>query len=138
MFGPLPRKYIKRMPKKMRRAALCSALSSKAQAGQIVVVDGLAMQQPKTKQAVELLNALEFANERVLVVLAERDMALERSFSNLPTAKTLVGGYLNVRDVLGYDRVLFSKEAIEPVEIWLGGETGPAASDDEGESEAEE
>lgn len=128
VFGPQPRSYAKRMPKKMRRAALCSALSSKAQAGQIVVIDALAMEQPKTKQAVDLLAALEMANESVLVVLAERDMAVERSFSNLPKAKTLVGGYLNVRDLLGHDRVLISKEAIEPVEIWLGGETASADS----------
>ena len=96
------------MPKKMRHAALRSALSSKAQAGQIVVIDELAMEQPKTKRAVELLSELGFAEQSVLVVLADRDMAVERSFSNLPKAKTLLGNFLNVRDLLGYDTVLIS------------------------------
>ncbi len=119
VFGPRPRKYVKDMPKKMRRAALRSALSLKARAGQVVVVDGLAMDAPKTKQAVALLKALGAEGQRVLVILAEQDMAVQRSFSNLPDAKTLSSGYLNVRDLLGYDTVVFAKEAIQPVENWL-------------------
>ncbi len=55
----------------------------------------------------------------VLVIVAERDVAVERSFSNLPDAKTLLSGYLNVRDLLGYDTVVFAKEAVQPVENWL-------------------
>lgn len=120
VFGPRPRSYAKAMPKKMRRAALRSALSAKAQSGQIVVIDDLKMELPKTKQAVEMLMGLGVEEQRVLVVLPDRDMALERSFSNLPKAKTLLGGFLNVRDLLGYDTVLISKEAVEPVESWLG------------------
>lgn len=124
VFGPRPRSYAKAMPKKMRHAALRSALSSKAQAGQIFVIDQLALEQPKTKRAVQLLSDLGFEEQSVLVVLADRDMAVERSFSNLPQAKTLVGGFLNVRDLLGYDTVVFAKEAIAPVESWLGGANG--------------
>lgn len=140
VFGPRPRSYVKDMPKKMRRAALRSALSSKAQAGQIVVIDELSMDEPKTKRAAEMLASLGVAEESVLVVLAESDMAVERSFSNLPQAKTLLGGYLNVRDLLGYGMVLMSKEAIEPVEKWLGDgmEALPeAAVEDAGELEVE-
>jgi large subunit ribosomal protein L4 len=119
VFGPTPRGYVKSMPRKMRRAAIRSALSTKAKAGQIVVIDGLAMEQPKTKTAVEMLNSLGVGDQSVLVVLAENDMAVERSFSNLPKAKILLGGYLNVKDLLGYDTVLFSKTAVEPVVSWL-------------------
>lgn len=119
VFGPHPRKYVKDMPKKMRRAALRSALSLKARAGQVVVVDGLAMDAPKTKQAISLLKALGVDGQRVLVIVAERDVAVERSFSNLPDAKTLLSGYLNVRDLLGYDTVVFATEAVQPVENWL-------------------
>ncbi len=135
VFGPTPRSYAKAMPKKMRRAAVRSALSSKAQAGQIVVIDELAMEQPKTKAAFEMLSGLGVHEQSVLVVLAEKDMAIERSFSNLSKAKTLLGGYLNVKDLLGYDTVLISKDALEPVEIWLD---APATGvDSEADVEAE-
>jgi large subunit ribosomal protein L4 len=119
VFGPRPRQYVKDMPKKMRRAALRSALSLKARAGQVIVIDGLALDAPKTKQAVAMLKALGIDGQRVLVIVAEPDMAVQRSFANLPGAKTLLSGYLNVRDLLGYDAVVFAKEAIQPVETWL-------------------
>ncbi len=119
VFGPSPRSYTQSMPRKMRRAAVRSALSVKARAGQIVIIDGLMMEQPKTKAAVEMLNNLGASGQSVLVVLADRDMAIERSFSNLPKTKTLLGGYLNVKDLLGYDMVVFSISAVEPVESWL-------------------
>jgi len=119
VFGPMPRSYTKAMPKKMRRAALRSALSSKAQAGQIVVVDDLVMDEPKTKRAAELLGNLGFDERTVLVILAESNLAVERSFSNLPKAKTLQSGFLNIHDLLSYDTVLLSRAAIEPVESWL-------------------
>ncbi len=98
---------------------LAQRLRSRRRAGQVVVVDGLAMEAPKTKQAISLLKALGVDGQRVLVIVAERDVAVERSFSNLPDAKTLLSGYLNVRDLLGYDTVVFAKEAVQPVENWL-------------------
>ena len=104
------------MPKKMRRAALRSALSVKAGAGQIAVVDGLAMDEPKTKAAVTMLEALELGGQRVLLVLGSKNMPVERSFANLPNTKSVLSSYLNVRDLLGHDTLLFSKEAIELVE----------------------
>jgi large subunit ribosomal protein L4 len=128
VFGPSPRSYAMAMPRKMRRAAVRSALSTKAQAGQIVVIDGLAMEQPKTKAAVEMLNSLGVDEQSVLIVLAENDVAIERSFSNLPKAKILLGGFLNVKDLLGNETVLISKSAIEPVESWL--RVAVAQSDD--------
>lgn len=136
VFGPTPRSYEKAMPKKMHRAALRCALSAKAQAGQIVVVDGLAMSEPKTKSALAMLTAFGMADQSVLVVTANRDLGVWRSFANLPDAKTLVPGYLNMRDLLGYDTLVLAKEAVEMVESWLGVETGdagePAAAEAEG------
>jgi large subunit ribosomal protein L4 len=114
------------MPKKMHRAALRSALSVKANAGQIVIVDGLALNEPKTKSAVTMLKALGVNDQSVLVVTADKDAAVWRSFANLPEAKTLVSGFLNVRDLLGYDTVILAKAAVEQVESWLGVESGDA------------
>jgi large subunit ribosomal protein L4 len=140
VFGPQPRSYAKAMPKKMRRAALRSALSSKAQAGQLIVIDDLAMDEPKTKRAIELLSNLGYGDQSVLVVLSDRNMEVERSFSNLPQAKTLVSSFLNVRDVLGYDTVVIARDAIEPVESWLGVANGEAVivADGDDTAEAEE
>jgi large subunit ribosomal protein L4 len=133
-FGPVPRTYIKAMPKKMHRAALRSALSVKAGAGQIVVLDGLSLSQPKTKQAVEMFRALGVSDQNVLFVVAAKDQNVDRSVRNLPTVKLLPSGYLNVRDLLGHDVLVMAREAVEQVEAWLGsdaalaGETGTLAA----------
>lgn len=120
VFGPTPRSYAQRMPKKMRQAALRSALSVKAGAEQIVVLDELAMDAPKTKAMIGVLNALNLGDNSVLMVLADKDMAVQRSANNLPKVKTLLSGYLNIRDLLGYDVVVMSKQSVEQIEAWLG------------------
>lgn len=120
VFGPTPRKYTQRMPQKMRQAALRSALSVKAAGEQIVVLDDLSMEQPKTKAMVKTLENLGLKGQRVLVLLAERSMPVERSISNLPNAKALESGYLNVRDLLGYDVVVMPQSAVEHIHAWLG------------------
>ncbi len=119
-FGPVPRTYVKAMPKKMHRAALRSALSVKAGAGQIVVLDGLSLNEPKTKVAVQMFKALGVNEQNVLFVVADRDDNVDRSVRNLPTVKLLQPGYLNVRDLLGYDVLVMAKDAVEQVESWLG------------------
>lgn len=126
VFGPVPRTYTKAMPKKMHQAALRSALSVKASAGQIVVLDGLNMSAPKTKQAVEMFKALGLNDQNVLFVVAEKDANVDRSVRNLPSVKLLQSGYLNVRDLLGHDVLVMAKEAVESVEAWLGGNAAPA------------
>lgn len=119
VFGPKPRKYTQSLPKKMARAALRSALSVKAESGQLVVVDAVATDQFKTKVMVGMLNALGLKDQRVLMVLNEKNEQVWRSSTNLPTLKTLLSGYVNVRDLLGHDVVLFSSDAIKEVEQWL-------------------
>ncbi|MBI3959878.1 MAG: 50S ribosomal protein L4 [Chloroflexi bacterium] len=120
VFGPSPRKYTQRMPQKMRQAALRSALSVKATGEQLVVLDRLSMEQPKTKAMVKTLENLGLGGRSVLVLLPERNMPVERSISNLPNAKALESGYLNVRDLLGYDVVVMSQAAVEHIHAWLG------------------
>jgi large subunit ribosomal protein L4 len=117
--GPRPRKYTKKMPRKMRRAALRSALSAKAMENQIVVLDALEMEVPKTKEMVAVLGNLGL-DQRVLVLLPERDELVEKSARNLPQVKTLRASYLNVRDLLGYDHVLVPLGALQVIESILG------------------
>lgn len=121
--GPLPRTYAKKMPRKMRRAALRSALSAKVAEDQIVVVDDLAMETPKTKEIVQVLANLGLetgeTSGRVLILLPERNELVEKSARNLPWVKTLRASYLNVRDLLGYDRVLMPQGALAVIESIL-------------------
>ena len=117
--GPKPRKYTKKMPRKMRRAALRSALSAKATEDQIVVLDALEMEMPKTKEMVAVLESLRL-DRRVLILLPERNEPLERSARNLPQVKALRASYLNVRDLLGYDHVLMPLGALQVIENILG------------------
>jgi len=119
VFGPHPRSYEQKMPRKMRRQALRSALSAKAAEGQIVVLDELTLAGPKTKEMESILDNLQ-VTPSVLILLPAHDEAVEKSASNLPAVKTLHAHYLNVRDLLGYDYVLMPKAALAVVESFLG------------------
>ena len=119
VFGPTPRKYTKALPKKMQRLALRSALSAKAANGQLVVVDQLAIEQPKTKTVVSMLNALGLKEQSVLLVVAEKTLPVWKSTNNLPEVKTLLSGYINVRDLLSQDVLLVTQDAVAQIEDWL-------------------
>jgi len=116
--GPQPRKYTKKMPRKMRRAALRSALSAKAMENQIFVLDALEMEVPRTKEMVAVLKNLGL-DRRVLILLPERNEPVEMSGRNLPQVKMLRAGYLNVRDLLGYDHILAPLGALRVIESIL-------------------
>ncbi|MFN2284846.1 MAG: 50S ribosomal protein L4 [Anaerolineae bacterium] len=118
--GPLPRSYKKKMPVKMRRAALRSALSVKAAEQQIVVVDQLAMDAPKTKAMVQVLRNLSAMDGKTLILLPARDSSVELSVRNLPTARTLRAHYLNIRDLMSADYLVIPLGALEVVESILG------------------
>jgi large subunit ribosomal protein L4 len=107
------------MPRKMRKAALRSALSVKASQKEIVVLDELKMDQPKTKEMVATLKRL-VGQASALILLAESDVAVEKSVRNLQTAKTLHANYLNVRDLLGYERVILPLGALDAIQSYLG------------------
>lgn len=116
--GPLPRKYTKNMPRKMRRAALCSALSVKAGQGDIVLVDQVTMDVPKTKGMAAMVKVL--ANgESTLLLLPERNEMVEKSARNMPDVKTLRANYLNIRDLLGYSKIVMPLAALDLVSTFL-------------------
>jgi large subunit ribosomal protein L4 len=117
--GPKPRSYRKKMPRKMRHAALRSALSAKASETQIVVLDKLQMEQPKTRDLVELLERLG-VSDSALVLLPDKNETVEKSARNIPDVKTLQASYLNVRDLLSYGTVLMPLDSLEIIQTVLG------------------
>jgi large subunit ribosomal protein L4 len=117
--GPNPRSYRKKMPRKMRRAALRSALSVKAAEAQIVLLDELAMEQAKTREFADILDRLE-VTDSTLVLLPEKNEVIEKSARNLPNVKTLHAGYLNVRDLLRYNTVLMPLGSLDVIVSLLG------------------
>ncbi|HDQ71548.1 MAG TPA: 50S ribosomal protein L4 [Chloroflexi bacterium] len=122
--GPTPRNYVKRMPRKMRHAAIRSALSVKALDEQIVVLDALEMAAPKTKEIASMLGGLGLdvnkGKTQVLILLPEGSDMVEKSARNLPSVKTLRANYLNIRDLLQCDHVLMPISALEVIEEMLG------------------
>lgn len=119
---PKPRKYTQRMPRKMRRAALRAALSAKAAAQEIVVLDEVTLPEIKTRLMAEALGRL-VGEASALILLPEKDEAatvVELSTRNLPEAKTLLVNYLNIRDLLGYDKVILPLKALEAISAHLG------------------
>jgi len=126
--GPTPRSYKKKMPRKMRRAALRSALSVKAASEQIIIVDNLAMDVPKTKVVSSMLKSLAADEGKFLILLPERSEAVERSVHNIEKAKTLRASYLNIRDLLGADYLVIPLGALEVIGAILGKQT-PASVD---------
>lgn len=119
VFGPQPRSYAQAMPRKMRRLALRSALSSKAAEDRIVVLESLDLEMPKTKQMLEILDNLGVTSS-ALVLLPERNENVERSANNLDMVKTLRANYLNIRDLLGFDYVIMPLGALQIIEEFLG------------------
>jgi large subunit ribosomal protein L4 len=119
---PHPRSYEQRMPKKMRQAALRSALSAKAAESGVVIVDELNLSEAKTRLAVNTLKNL-VGQSTVLVVLAEKDQTYEtimRSANNLANTKILLASYLNIRDLFGYDKVVLPVTALDALVASLG------------------
>jgi len=119
VFGPTPRSYDQRMPRKMRRQALRSALSVKAAGSQVRLLDALEMAEPKTKVMLDILRNLQLSKS-VLILLPQHDEAVLRSVRNLPKVKTLVAHYLNVRDLFNYDYILIPLRSLELIEGILG------------------
>ncbi len=116
--GPRPRKYTKAMPRKMRRAALCSALSVRAGAGDIVLLDDIRMDVPKTKVVALLVQTLT-NGQSALLLLPERNETVEKSARNLEHVKALRANYLNVRDLLGYSKIVMPLAALDVVSGFL-------------------
>ncbi|MCA9996616.1 MAG: 50S ribosomal protein L4 [Anaerolineales bacterium] len=116
--GPKPRSYVKAMPRKMRRAALRSALTVKASNNDVVLLNDMQLDMPKTKEMVALMNRL-VGNNSALLLLSERNANVEKSANNLSDVKTLRANYLNIRDLLGYDKIVMPLAALELLDSFL-------------------
>jgi large subunit ribosomal protein L4 len=118
---PHPRSYQQAMPKKMRQAALRSALSTKAAEASIVVVDQLSLPELKTRHMAKALNALVGASS-ALVLIPEKEAyeGIIRSTRNLPDAKILLANYLNIRDLMVYDKIVLPLSSLDVISAHLG------------------
>jgi large subunit ribosomal protein L4 len=121
---PHPRKYTQAMPRKMRQAALRSALSAKAAESGIVVVDEMKLDELKTQAAARALNGL-VGGASTLVLMPAKDESYDRTTragGNIPDAKFLLASYLNIRDLLAYEKVLLPLKTLEVLSAHLGKE----------------
>lgn len=115
VFGPRPRDYSMKMPRKVRRLAMKSALSSKVKDNNIIVLDQLSFEQPKTKAMVETLAALP-VGKKTLVVTVDGDVNVTKSARNIPGVKPLSADFINVYDLLKYETLLITRDAVARVE----------------------
>ena len=118
VFGPHPRSYEQKMPRKQRRLALRSALSVKSQEGAVRIVEEIALEAPKTRVVAALFDEMG-AGARTLFVIPEHDLMLEKSTRNLAGVKTILAQNLNPNDVLTADTIVFTRSALTQVEEWL-------------------
>lgn len=119
---PHPRSYAQSMPKKMRQSALRTALTIKAQDSKIVVVDQLSVTEPKTRLMARALDLL-VGSSSVLILIPEKSEAYEgvvRSTNNIPDAKILLANYLNIRDLLVFDKLVLPLAALDVISNHLG------------------
>lgn len=122
IFTPRPRDYTLDMPKKMRRTALRSALSAKANDANIIILDELRLAEPKTKLMAAALDAITNADS-VLILYPEKSMEFDtvvRATNNIPYAKLMLAGYLNIRDLLSFDKVIIPLAALDVITANLG------------------
>ena len=117
-FGPSPRKYDHKVPKKVKKAALRMALSDKVLCDQLIVIDDFTLPEIKTKRFVEAMN--HFDIRKALIVTLGKSENLEKSSKNVPTVKVMRYEGLNVYDVLKYDSLFLERVAIEKIQEALG------------------
>lgn len=119
---PKPRDYSQKMPRKMRQAALRSALSSKAADQDIVVLDELVVSEPKTRIMAQALDRLVGKSSALILIPEKNDNneLVMRTTNNIPDAKILIANYLNIRDLLGFDKVIIPLNALDVLVAHLG------------------
>lgn len=114
VFAPKPRDYRMSMPKSMRRVAMLSALTSKVQNDEMVVLDSLTLEAPKTKEVVKMLNA--FNAKKTLIITAEANETVYKSARNIEGVAVLPVNNINVYDLLKYPKVIMTKDAVSKIE----------------------
>jgi large subunit ribosomal protein L4 len=115
VFAPKPRDYRYTLPKKLRRLAMKSALSSKVAENQIVVVDELKFDAPKTKEMIKFLQAVN-AEKKALIITAEKDENVVKSAANIPGVRTALATTMNVYEIVNHGSFIVTKEAVELIE----------------------
>ncbi|MGL4523438.1 MAG: 50S ribosomal protein L4 [Bacilli bacterium] len=115
VFGPTPRSYAYKLPKKVRRLAIKSALSSKVLDQELIVLDALNFDAPKTKEMMAVLSNLS-VDRKVLIVTGDVNETVVKSASNIPGVKVVQATGINVLDVLGHNKIIMTKTAVEKVE----------------------
>ncbi|SHF10585.1 large subunit ribosomal protein L4 [Desulfofundulus australicus DSM 11792] len=115
VFGPHPRDYSYRLPRKVRRLAMKSALSAKVQDGKIVVLEDLKLEQPRTKDMIRILGNLK-VNDKALVVTADREENVFKSARNIPGVKPMAADSLNVYDLLAHNTLVITRDAVTRVQ----------------------
>ena len=125
IFGPHPRSYRQAMPKKMRRLAIRSILSAKVAGEELKVIDSFGLEEPKTKQMAQVLQALGISSSALLVT-AELDTTVFKSARNITMTKTLPASMLNVVDLISHNTLLMTVDAVRRVEAMLGEERSVA------------
>jgi large subunit ribosomal protein L4 len=118
VFGPHPRSYTQALPRQMRILAIRSALSAKFHDDRMTVVQGLGEIEPKTKTMKAIIEKLP-ESRSILIVIPDKSEIVDRAASNLPNVHTILASYVNVRDVLKYERLVVTPEAIAKIEaLW--------------------
>ena len=115
VFAPKPRSYNYTVPKKVKRLALKSALSDKVQNQEIIVLDNLSFDEPKTKEMVKVLGNIN-ADKKALIVTAEKNDNVVRSASNIPGVRTALATTMNVYEIVNANSLVVTKDAIEKIE----------------------
>ncbi|SCZ08776.1 50S ribosomal protein L4 [Alkaliphilus peptidifermentans] len=115
VFAPKPRDYRYTLPKKVRRLAMKSALTSKVISNELIILDELSLATPKTKDMVNILNNLN-VEKKALIVMNEKNEAVIKSANNIPGVETTLVNTLNVYDILKFDMFIITKEAVQKVE----------------------
>lgn len=119
VFGPAPRSYSYKLPKKVRRLALLSALSTKVREEDMIVLDALTFDAPKTKEFIKVLAALSI-DKKALIVTADLDETIALSARNIPGISVVTATGINVLDLIGHNKLVMTKAAVQKVEEVLG------------------
>ncbi len=115
VFAPKPRSYRYTVNKKLRRLAMLSMLSSKAQENELIVVDELSFEEPKTKEMVKMLENIK-AEKKALIVMADKDENVVKSAANIPGIRTALVGTMNVYELINHTSLILTKAAVEKIE----------------------
>ena len=115
VFSPKPRSYRYTLPKKLRRLAMLSMLSSKAQEKELIVIDEIKFEEPKTKEMVKMLDAVK-AEKKALIVMAEKDENVIKSAANIPGVRTALVGTMNVYEIINHGSLILTADAVKKIE----------------------